>query len=42
MEDVREKLVYDWQEEKGKEQNRNFYQGLRKKYTVVIGEGSQG
>jgi hypothetical protein len=39
LQDVREKLVYDWVEEKGKEQNRNFYQALRKKYTVVIGEG---
>jgi peptidyl-prolyl cis-trans isomerase C len=39
LQDVREKLVYDWLEEKGKEQNRNFYQALRKKYTVVIGEG---
>jgi hypothetical protein len=38
LQDVREKLVYDWLEEKGKEQNRNFYQALRKKYTVVIGE----
>jgi hypothetical protein len=39
LQDVREKLVYDWREVKGKEQNRNFYQALRKKYTVVIGEG---
>lgn len=40
LQDVREKLVYDWLEEKGKEQNRNFYEALRKKYTVVIGESS--
>ena len=40
LQDIREKLVYDWLEEKGKEQNQNFYKALRKKYTVVIGEGS--
>lgn len=40
LQDIREKLVYDWLEEKGKEQNRNFYEALRKKYTVVIGESS--
>jgi parvulin-like peptidyl-prolyl isomerase len=40
LQDIRGKLVYDWLEVKGKEQNRNFYQALRKKYTVVIGEGN--
>ena len=39
LQDIREKLVYDWLQEKGKEQNRNFYEALRGKYTIVIGEG---
>ena len=39
--DVRERVVQDWEMEKGEELNNKFYANLRDQYTVVIEESAE-
>ena len=39
--DVRERVVQDWEMERGEELNDKFYASLREQYTVVIEEASE-
>ena len=41
FEDVRERVTLDWETEKGVELNKQFYDSLRQRYTVVIEEPTE-